>query len=110
MEIDGQMDRYKKTQPDRLEVNEELIGAWIEKLWEFNELDGNKVNQCFKRTVAEIKKGNKVHIKWEEDNLHEGHPKISQETLAKSRYNKHVAGKKGVSPVWIKKLDEQISV
>ena len=51
-----------------------------------------------------------MHIQWEEDNLHAGHPKISQETLAKSRYNKNVAGKKGVSPGWRMNLDEQISV
>ena len=63
-----------------------------------------------KGTFVAIKKGNKVHIQWEEDNLHEGHPKISQETLAKSRYNKHVAGKKGVSPGRRMNLDEQIIV
>ena len=51
-----------------------------------------------------------MHIKLEEDNLHEGHPKISQETFAKSRYNKHFAGNKGVSPGWRMNLDEQISV
>ena len=83
MEMDGQMDRYKKIKPDRPEVNKELTGARIEQLWEFNELDGNKVNQCCKGTVAATKKGNKVHIQWEEDTLHEVHPKISQETLAK---------------------------
>ena len=72
-----------------------LIGAQIDQLWEFNELDGNKVNQWCKVTVVAIKKGNKLHIQWEEDTLHEGHPKISQEMLAKLRYNKHVVGKKG---------------
>ena len=79
-------------------------------MWEFNELDGNKVNQWCKGTVVAIKKGNKVKIQWEEDTLHEGYPKISQETLAKSRYNKHVAGKKGVLPVWRMNLYDQISV
>ena len=100
MEIDGQTGRYEKIQPDRPEVNEELIGARIEQLLEFNQLDGNKVNQWCKVTVVSIKQVNKVHIQLEEDTLHEVHPKISQETLAKSRYNKHVAGKKGVSPGW----------
>ena len=51
-----------------------------------------------------------MHIQLEEDTLHEGYPKISQETLAKSRYNKNVAGNKGVSPGWRMHLDEQISV
>ena len=106
----GQTDRYKKIQPDRPEVNEELIGARIEQIWEFSELDGNKVKQCYNGTVVAINKGKKVHIKLEDDTLHEYHPKISQETLAKSRYNKHVAGKKGVLPGWRITLDEQISV
>ena len=83
MEMDGQTDRYKKIQTDRPEVYEELIGARIEKMWEFNELDGNKVNQLCKGTVVKIKKENKVKIKWEEDTLHEGYPKISKETLEK---------------------------
>ena len=68
------------------------------------------MNQWCKGTVAEIKKGNKVHIQWEEATLHESYPKISQETLAKSRYNKNVAGKKGFLPVWRMNLNEQISV
>ena len=33
MEMDGQTDRYEKIQPDRPEVNEELIGARIEQMW-----------------------------------------------------------------------------
>ena len=51
-----------------------------------------------------------MHIQLEEDNLHEGHPKISQETLSKSRYNKHVAGKKRVSLGWEMNLYGQKSV
>ena len=81
----GQTDRYEKIQLDRPEVNEELIGARIEQLWEFNELDSNKVNQWYKGTVVATKKGNTIHIQWVEDTLHEGHPKIPQEKLAKSR-------------------------
>ena len=79
-------------------------------MWEFNELDGNKLNQWCKGKVVAIKKGNKVQIQWEQDILHECYPKISQETLVKSRYNKHVLGKKGVSPGWRMNLDEKISV
>ena len=82
MEMDGQTDRYEKIQPDRPEVKKELIGSWIEQLWEFNELYGNKVNQWCKGTFVATKKGNKVQIQREEDNLHEGHPKISQDKLA----------------------------
>ena len=108
--MDGQTDRYNKIQLDMPEVNKELIGTRIEQMWEFNELYGNKVNQWFKGTVVAIKKLNKVKIQWDEDTLNEGYPKISQETLAKSRYNKHVAGKKGVFPGWRMNLDEQISV
>ena len=51
-----------------------------------------------------------MYIQWEEDTLHEGHPKISQGTLAKSGYNKHAAGKKGVSPGWRMNSDDQICV
>ena len=76
--MDGQTDRYEKMQPDWPEVKEELIGAQIDKMWESNELYGNKVNQWCKGTVVEIKKVNKVHIQWEEDTLHEVNPKISQ--------------------------------
>ena len=65
MEMDGQTDIYKKIQPDRPEVNEDLIGARIEKIWEFDELGGNKLNQWCKGKVAAIKKLNKVHIQWE---------------------------------------------
>ena len=77
----GQTDRHEKIQPDRPEVNEELIGARIEKMWEFNELDGNKVNQWCKVIFIATNKLNRVHIQWEKDTLYEGHPKISQETL-----------------------------
>ena len=35
---------------------------------------------------------------------------ITRKTLATSRYNKNVAGKKGVSPGWRMNLDEEISV
>ena len=61
-------------------------------------------NICFN------KEGNNFHIQQKEDTLHEGYTKISQEKLAKSRHNKHVAGKKGVSPGWIMNLYDQISV
>ena len=62
MYIDVQTDRYKKIQPDRPEVNKELIGARIEQMWGFNELDGNKLNQWYKGIVVSINKVNKVHI------------------------------------------------
>ena len=55
--MDVQTNRYKKIQPDRPEVNEELIGAQIDQLWEFNELDGNKVNLWCKGKVVAINKG-----------------------------------------------------
>ena len=110
MEMDGQTDRYEKIQPDRPELNEELIRVIIEQMWEFNELYGNNLNQWCKGKVVSIKKRNKVHIQWEDYTLHESYPKIPQEILAKSRYNKHVAGKKGVLPGCRMNLDEQISV
>ena len=36
-------------QQEKTELNEELIGARIEKLWEFNDLDGNieEHHRCF---------------------------------------------------------------
>ena len=70
MEMGGQTDRYEKIQPDKPKVTEELIGAQIKQLWEFNELDGNKVNQWCKGTVVAINKVNKLHIQWEEYTLH----------------------------------------
>ena len=68
--MDGKADRYKKIKPDRSEVNQELIGAQIDQMWEFNQLYGNKVNQWCKGKVVAIKKRNKVHIQWEEDTLY----------------------------------------
>ena len=41
------------------------------------------MNPWCKGAFVATKKGNKVKIQWEEDTLHEGYPKILQETLKK---------------------------
>ena len=43
-------------------------------------------------TVVGVKKNNKVHIKWDGSTLREREIAITEETLLKSKYNKHVQG------------------
>ncbi len=43
-------------------------------------------------TVMAVKKNSKVHIKWDISTLREGDKAITEETLLKSKYNKHVLG------------------
>jgi hypothetical protein len=90
LEEDGKVDRYEKFQPPRPNVDESFVGSRIEQLWIFTEKDGTKVPQWCQGEVIAVKKGNKVHIKWDEECLREGDAKVSQERLLVSKYNKHV--------------------
>jgi hypothetical protein len=90
LEEQGMMDRYKKLQPPRPEVDEKLIDIEMEILFSYDEPDGTKSNMWCQGTVVAVKKNNKVHIKWHDSTLREGDIAITEETLLKSKYNKHV--------------------
>ena len=90
LEEDGVVDRYEKKQPERPPVDENLVGARMEQLWEFIEKDGKAINQWCQGTVVAVKSNNRVHIKWDKGCLREGDPEITQETFAKRKWNKHV--------------------
>ena len=91
-EEQGMMDRHKKLQPPRPEVDEKLIDVEMEILFSYDEPDGTKSNMWCRGTVVAVKKNNKVHIKWHDSTLREGDIAITDETLLKSKYNKHVLG------------------
>ena len=74
-------------QPPRPEVNEEIIGLEIEQLWMFEEADGSEVPQWCQGLVVTIKTRSGVHIQWNDNCLHEGDVKITEEVLMKSKYN-----------------------
>ena len=89
-EDNGQVDRYEKMQPPRLEVDETLIGARIEQLWEYSETDSTTVKPWCKGVVVAVKKNSRVHIQWGASCVWDGGPKITQEKLLKTKWNKHV--------------------
>jgi len=90
METDGVVDSYEKRQGAMPDVDETLIGAKIEQLWEFKEEDGAVVPQWCQGEVVAVKNNNKVHIQWDESCLRKGDPKVTQERFLKSKWNKHV--------------------
>ncbi len=42
--------------------------------------------------VVAIRTRNRVHIKWDTSTLRDGDEPVTEETLQKSKYNKHVIG------------------
>ena len=90
METDGVVASYEKRQGAMPDVDETLIGAKIEQLWEFKEEDGTVVPQWCQGEVVAVKNNNKVHIQWDESCLRKGDPKVTQERFLKSKWNKHV--------------------
>ena len=85
MEEEGEVDRYEKMQPPRPKVDETLIGARIEQLWEYKEKDGTAVKQWCQGIVIAVKKNSRVLIlQWEKDCLRKGDPAITQEKFLKS--------------------------
>jgi hypothetical protein len=92
LEAQGIADRHEMLQPQRPQVDENLIGVEIEQLWMFVEEDGTTVAQWCQGIVVGVKTRNKVHIKWNENCLREGDAPVTEEALMKSKYNKHVEG------------------
>ncbi len=92
MEEQGLTDRYKRMQPIRPEVDENLVGLQIEQLWMFEEEDGTTILKWCQGTVVAVKTKDRVHIQWCKDCLRDGDLPISEEVLKKSKYNKHVEG------------------
>lgn len=90
MENDEKVDRYEILQGPKPNVDETLINAKIEMLWEFIEEDGTAVPQWCQGIVVAVRKNDKVHIKWNKNCLREGEHPVSQERLLKSKWNKHV--------------------
>ncbi len=64
----------------------------MERLLSYDEPDGTLSNMWCQGMVVGVKKNNKVPIKWDGSTLREGDIAITEETLLKSKYNKHVLG------------------
>ena len=92
LEDEGVIDRHEKLQPARPEVDEDLIGAEIEILYSYDEPDGSTTNMWCQGEVVAVRTKNRVHIQWDASTLREGDYPTTEETLLKSKYNKHVIG------------------
>ena len=90
----------------RPEVDESFVGARIEQLWIYKEKTGNKKE--IKKTrvwcqgeVVAVKKGNKVHVKWDKKYLREGDSAVTEETLLVSKWNKHTEESRRMDPDYL---------
>ena len=92
LEADGIIDRHEKLQPARPEIDENLIGAEIEILYAYVEPDGSTKNMWCQGIVVAVRNGNRIHIEWDASTLRDGDLPVTEETLLKSKYNKHVVG------------------
>ena len=91
LEMEGKTDRHERMQPTTMPaIDEHFVGAKIEQYWEYEEEDGSLVPQWCQGKIVAVKKKNKVHIEWNEVCLRPGHPRITEERLLKSKWNKHV--------------------
>ena len=80
----------EKLQPARPDVGENLAGSEIEILYEFVEPDGSTKKMWCQGVVVTVRTRNRIHIEWDASNLRDGDEPITEETLLKSKYNKHV--------------------
>ena len=92
LEDEGIIDRHERLQPARLEVDEDLIGAEIEILYSYDKLDGSTTKMWCQGEVVAVRTRNRVHIQWDTSTLRDGDESITEETLLKTKYNKHVIG------------------
>ena len=60
-------------------------------LYSYEEPDGSTIKIWCQGEVVAVRTKNRVHIEWDASTLREGEP-ITEETLLKSKYNKHVIG------------------
>jgi hypothetical protein len=91
-DVQGLTDRHEKLQPPRPEVDAKLVDKEMEMLFAYKEPDGSINMMWCQGTVMAVKKNSKVHIKWDISTLREGDKAITEETILKSKYNKHVLG------------------
>jgi hypothetical protein len=92
LENEGVIDKHEKLQPARPDVDEKLIGVELEILYSYDEPDGSTKKMWCQGIVVAIRTRNRVHIKWDTSTLRDGDEPVTEETLQKSKYNKHVIG------------------
>ena len=92
LENEGVIDKHEKLQPTRPDVDEKLIGVELEILYSYDEPDGSTKKMWCQGIVVAIRTRNRVHIKWDTSTLRDGDEPVTEETLQKSKYNKHVIG------------------
>ena len=61
-------------------------------MYSYDEPDGSTLNMWCQGEVVAVRTKNRVHIEWDASTLREGDEPITEETLLKSKYNKHVIG------------------
>jgi hypothetical protein len=83
------MRRCSLLDPD---VDENLIGAELEILYSYDEPDGSTQNMWCQGIVVAVRTNSRIHIEWDASTLRDGDIPITEETLLKSKYNKHVVG------------------
>jgi hypothetical protein len=92
LENEGITDKHERLQPTRPDVDEKLIGAELEMLYSYDEPDGSTKNMWCQGVVVAVRTRNRIHIEWDTSTLRDGDEPITEETLMKSKYNKHVIG------------------
>ena len=92
LENDGVIDKYEKLQPTRPDMDANLIGVELEILYSYDEPDGSQKKMWCQGVVVAIRTRSRVHIKWDTSTLRDGDEPVTEETLQKSKYNKHVIG------------------
>ena len=90
LEDTGDEDRYEKMQPPKPNVDEHLIDVRIEQYWNYTEPDWKVVPVWCKGVVVAVKNNSKVHIRWDDDYVANGDPKVTEERLLVTKWNKHV--------------------
>ena len=62
----------------------------LSTVWTFTEQDGTMVYQWYQGAVITPKTNNQVHIEWNNNCVHKGEPKVTEEKFLKSQWNKPV--------------------
>ena len=61
-------------------------------MYSYDELDGSTTKMWCQGEVVAVRTRNRVHIQWDTSTLRDGDESITEETLLKTKYNKHVIG------------------
>ena len=86
----GARDLSTRMQPQMPKVDETLIVARIAQRWYYTEPDGTVIPVWCKGTVVGVKTKGKVRIEWDDEYLRDSDPKVTEEVLLVSKWNKHV--------------------